>query len=209
MEHRWLGEGRAYDEVLALQNALHACRAAGEVGDVLLTLTHAPVYTAGRHADLARNVTGERPDIPVVRADRGGDVTYHGPGQVVAYPIVRLRDRGAVRAYVGALEAACLHAAATFGVRASRRDGYPGAWVGEDKLAAVGVRISGGVTKHGLAFNVAPDLADFAGIVPCGITAGGVCSLASLGVRASVPQIRDTLVRALGQELAPLTDVHS
>ncbi len=177
---------------------------AGDLEDLILTLTHRAVYTAGRHADLEANVTGARADIPVVNIDRGGDVTWHGPGQLVAYPIVKLADRGGIRDYIAALEDACLRTAAWFGVTATRRDGFPGVWVGNDKLAAIGVRVSRGVTKHGLAFNVDPDLEDYTGIVACGIPDAGVCSLASLGVEATVPSVRDVLVPALTDAIAPL-----
>jgi lipoyl(octanoyl) transferase len=191
----------AYDVALRWQDQLVAARQADLVDDVVLLLTHPPVYTAGRHADLAANLTGARPDIPVVRVDRGGDVTYHGPGQVVAYPIVRLPQRGAAKAHVTALEQALVDVAATYGVTAARRSGYPGVWVGRDKLAAVGVRITRGVSKHGVALNVEPDLADFDGIVPCGIADGGVTSLARLGVTTSVEDAQVRLGAALCRAL--------
>lgn len=185
----------------AWQDELHARRVADEIDDVLLTLEHEPVYTAGRHADLERNLTGLRADIPVVDVDRGGDVTYHGPGQLVAYPIVRLDDPRDVRGYVAALEAACAVVAASFGVEARTRPEYPGLWVGQEKLAAIGVRVHRGVTKHGLALNVAPDLDHFDGIVPCGIRDGGVCSLRSLGADAPLEEVRERLVDALARAL--------
>lgn len=188
----WAGQV-GYDAALRWQEDLVARRRAGAAADTLLLLTHPPVYTAGRHADLAAHLTGLRPDIPVVRIDRGGDVTYHGPGQVVAYPILRLARRRGVRAYVTALEEAMIVTVGSYGVRAARRPGLPGVWVGRDKIGAVGVRVSEGVTKHGLALNVAPDLADYAGIVPCGIRDGGVTSLAALGVDASLEEVRQRL----------------
>lgn len=196
----WLGEVD-YASALAWQDQLVAARQADAVGDVLLLLSHPPVYTAGAHADLAANLTGARPDIPVVRIDRGGDLTYHGPGQVVAYPILRLVRRGAAKAYITSLESALIDTAASFGVTAERRPGYPGVWVGRDKLAAIGVRITRGVTKHGIALNVAPDLADYDGIIPCGITDGGVTSLAAHGVTAGVPEVAGRLGAALADAL--------
>src|SRR5690606_3948797 len=126
---------------------LVAARTADEIDDVLLTLTHPPVYTAGRHADLDRNVTGARPDIPVMPIDRGGDVTYHGPGQLVAYPIIRLAQRRGIKAYVRALERAVARTVGSYGIAAGPREGYPGVWVGRDKICAIGVRVSAGVTK--------------------------------------------------------------
>lgn len=196
----------AYAEALRWQHQLVQARQDDAVGDVLLTLEHEPVYTAGRHADLAAHVLGTH-DIPVVPIDRGGDVTYHGPGQLVAYPILRLRQSRAVRAYVAALEEACVRTAADYGVRArpsgaGRGTARTGVWVGEAKLAAIGIRVDRGVTSHGLAFNVTTDLDDFAGIVPCGIPDAGVCSLASLGVDAGVAEVRDRLVAHLATTLS-------
>lgn len=206
----------AYADALHWQRLLVRARQEDAVDDVLLTLEHERVYTAGRHADLAAHLLDTR-GIPVVSVDRGGDVTYHGPGQLVAYPIVRLRAAREVRAYVGALEEACVRTAADFDVLArpapQRRSGDRGAaartgvWVDGEKLAAIGIRVDRGVTSHGLAFNVTTDLADFAGIVPCGIADAGVCSLASLGVDASVADVRDALVGHLADTLGrPVRD---
>ena len=161
---------------------------------------HHPVYTAGRHADVDANVR-DRGGIPLVRVDRGGDVTYHGPGQVVIYPIVRLTGSRQVRSYVRALEQACIDVAAGYGLTAQVDDRRPGVWVGDDKLAAIGVRVRRGATSHGLAFNVAPDLEHFAGIVPCGIRDGGVCSLTSLGVAATFDEVARALTDALATTL--------
>lgn len=191
-----------YEDALAWQRQLWQRRVDGEIDDVLLTLTHDPVYTAGRHADLARNVTRRDTGVRVVEVERGGDVTYHGPGQIVAYPIVALDSSKDVRGFVDALLAACRATAASYGLDAVIDSARPGVWVGADKLAAVGVRVDRRVTFHGLAFNVDCDLAQFAaGIVPCGIRDGGVCSLASLGCRPTLAETRDRLVRHLGAAL--------
>ena len=178
--------------------------------EVLLTLTHPRTYTARRRADTDAHVTptAHTADVPVVRTDRGGDVTYHGPGQLVAYPVVALAHARAVRHHVEALEASVVDVARSYGVDArpatARPSGAPrtgpprtGVWVGDDKLAAIGVRVTGRTTSHGLALNVDPDLRDFAGIVPCGIRDGGICSLASLGVDAGLTEVRERLVGAL------------
>jgi lipoyl(octanoyl) transferase len=191
----------AYPRALRLQNDLVAQRTAGRVDDVLLVCEHDPVYTAGRHADVATNVI-DAAQIPVVRVDRGGDITYHGPGQVVVYPIVRLSGPRRVRTYIAALQRACVAVAAEYRIGAHVADGRPGVWVGNDKLAAIGVRIRRGATSHGLAFNVDPNLGHYAGIVPCGITDAGVCSLASLGVTATVDRVGRQLVDALSATLA-------
>lgn len=190
----------AYRRAWEWQQRTVAARAADEVDDVLLVCEHEPVYTAGRHADVAAHVRGTT-SIPVVRVDRGGDVTYHGPGQVVVYPIMRLVGPRRVRAYVEALEQACVDVAAEHGITAHPVPGRPGVWVGDDKLAAIGVRIRREATSHGLAFNVDPDLSHYDGIVPCGITDGGVCSLASLGVDTDRATVRTQLVAALARRL--------
>lgn len=189
-----------YEEALDWQRRLVRARARGQIGDVLLSLTHDPVYTAGRHADVAAHVRGTHP-IRVVPIDRGGDVTYHGPGQLVAYPIMELPHAKAVRPFVEALQEACVRTAAAFGVSARAERRRTGVWVGGDKLAAIGIRLDGRVTSHGLAFNVDCDLDHFAGIVPCGIADGGVTSLAALGVPASLPEVRAELVGHLGDTL--------
>jgi lipoyl(octanoyl) transferase len=197
-----------YEEALRWQRLLASARLDGAIGDVLLTVEHDRVYTAGRHADLATNLLGTRPDIRVVEVERGGDVTYHGPGQLVAYPIVALPHAKAVRPYVEALEAACVAVAASYGITARADRERTGVWVGEEKLVAIGIKVEGGtgdgpraVAHHGLALNVDPDLADFGGIVPCGIADRGVCSLASLGVSTTMEEVRRRLVDALAQHL--------
>lgn len=195
----WAGEV-VYEEGLRWQQLLAEARAVDAVDDVLLTLTHDRVYTAGRNADVSRNVLGTK-EIRVVRTDRGGDVTYHGPGQLVAYPIVKLQHPLAARAHVDALEQACVLTAGSYGIEAGTDPERPGVWVGNRKLAAVGVRIKGGVATHGLALNVCPELADFDGLIPCGIPDRGVCSLASLGVETTVEQVRRRLVAHLAQTL--------
>ena len=204
--HVWCGEV-VYEDALRWQRDLAAARLDDAIDDVMLTLTHDPVYTAGRHADLARTVLRDA-GIRVVPIDRGGDVTYHGPGQLVAYPIVKLADSKAVRPYVEALVEACARTARSFGLGARADQTRPGVWVGPDKIAAVGVRVERKVTTHGLAFNVDPDLREFsAGIIPCGITDGGVTSLAALGVSTTVEEVRRRLVQhladALGRQLQP------
>lgn len=196
----WCGEV-VYEEALRWQRLLAAARAEDAVDDVLLTLTHDSVYTAGRHADLTNNLLADV-GVRVVEVERGGDLTYHGPGQLVAYPIVKLRDSKAVRPYVEALVEACVQVAGSFGLDAHGDPDRPGVWVGTDKLAAVGVRVSDKVTTHGLAFNVDPDLALFrAGIVPCGIADAGVCSLSALGVETTMAEVRRRLVSCLGELL--------
>jgi lipoyl(octanoyl) transferase len=163
------------------------------------------------HGRPARRPRDERARHPARHPRRRGrarrDVTYHGPGQLVAYPIVALPHAKAVRPYVEALEAACVAVAASFGIEARPDRERTGVWVGEEKLVAIGIRVDRGVTFHGLALNVDPDLDDFAGIVPCGIADRGVCSLASLGVETTMAEVRrrlvDALARTLGRTVQP------
>jgi lipoate-protein ligase B len=200
MLHAWCGEV-VYEEALRWQRLLAAARAGDDIDDVLLTLTHDSVYTAGRHADLTTNLLSDV-GVRVIEVERGGDLTYHGPGQLVAYPILKLRDSKAVRPYVEALVEACVRTAASYGLDARGDAVRPGVWVGRDKLAAVGVRVAGKVTFHGLAFNVDPDLDLFgAGIIPCGIADAGVCSLQSLGVETTMDEVRRRLVAFLSELL--------
>jgi lipoyl(octanoyl) transferase len=187
------------------QRSLVERRQRGEGRDVVLLLEHPRVYTLGKRADrsnvLLDDATLAERGIDVVEVDRGGDVTYHGPGQLVGYPILRLQGTPVVD-YVRALEELLIRTLASFGITGGRSPGYTGVWVGDAKVAAIGVRVAaGGVTSHGFALNVTSDLDDFAGIVPCGITDRGVCSLASLGVTASVAEVSDRVVAAAGEVL--------
>jgi lipoyl synthase len=177
---RWLGTV-PYREADALQRALHERTS----DDYLLLLEHPHVYTLGRNADLEHVlVPPASVGAELVRCDRGGDVTYHGPGQLVGYPIVTLPEWragiGDVVAYVRALEEALIGALADLGVTAHRVEGYTGVWVGDEKVAAIGVRVARGRTRHGFALNVDPALSMFDHIVPCGITDKGVTSVARL-----------------------------
>jgi lipoyl(octanoyl) transferase len=177
----------SYADGLALQQALVNARKAGEIPDQLLLLEHPPVITLGakvrndRSHVLASEETLAEAGVALFEAGRGGDVTYHGPGQLVGYPILDLRpDRCDVHRYVRDLEEVMMATAATFGIEAGRVAGLTGAWVGQDKLAAIGVRISRWITSHGFALNVATDLSHFSMIVPCGIRDRGVTSLGRL-----------------------------
>lgn len=175
---RWLGR-IDYREAHALQRRLVDARAADEIPDQLLLLEHPPVLTLGRTSDpahiLASDTELARRGIAVERVERGGEVTYHGPGQLVAYPIVRLHERGLLlRPFVRALEAALITTCAAHGVTAGRRDGHPGCWCDPDgpsprKIGALGLRIERGVSYHGIALNIDVDLDDFALIDACGM----------------------------------------
>ena len=171
----WLGR-TGYRDAWNLQHRLVEARAAGLVGDQLLLLEHEPVLTLGRHSDPSHVVATPKElaarRIELIETERGGEVTYHGPGQLTAYPIIKLSDRGLlVRPLVRALEAALAAACAEAGVEADRRDGYPGCWCGEGtrKIGAVGIRIEHGVSYHGIALNVTVRLSDFGLIDACGM----------------------------------------
>ncbi len=174
----WLGR-IDYREAHGLQKRLVAARARSDIGDRLLLLEHPPVLTLGKRSDPAhiRATAAElgARAIEVVEIERGGEVTYHGPGQLVAYPIVRLHERGMLlRPFVRALEAALVATCAAHGVEAARRDGHPGCWCDPDgpaprKIGALGLRIERGVSYHGIALNISVDLSDFELIDPCGM----------------------------------------
>jgi lipoyl(octanoyl) transferase len=176
----------AYDEAIELQRALVEDRRAGRVPDLLLLLQHPHVITLGVRREGRSHVLASPAElngrgVSVFETGRGGDVTYHGPGQLVAYPILDLRpDRMDVHRYVRDLEQVMIEASARFGVQAARVAGLTGVWVGGEKLGAIGVRISRWITSHGIALNVATDLSYFRLIVPCGIADRGVTSLERL-----------------------------
>jgi lipoyl(octanoyl) transferase len=187
----WCDLGRVdYDAARALQNRLAAERAAGIRGDLLLLLEHPPVVTIGRNADLAGPIP---PRLPVIRTDRGGNVTYHGPGQLVAYPVIALRSRvRGVRDFVARLESALRDVAAHYGVATHVRCGAPGVWTGEgdaaQKLASIGLAVRRGVTLHGAALNVAREAErGFEGFDPCGLPGVQVTSLAGQGAPGLTP----------------------
>lgn len=180
-----LGGDTGYLEVLALQEQVHAQRVAGQCPDTLLLLEHRPVYTLGRSAAVSHVLYSEEhlraAGIERVETTRGGDVTYHGPGQLVGYPLVHLGEAGLrVLEYIDALEESLIRAVSAFGVVAGRDTRNRGVWVGDAKLAALGIRVAHQVTMHGFALNVAPRMDDYRGIVACGLQDAGVTSLALL-----------------------------
>jgi len=221
-----------YEEALRLQRSLAAARGVGELPDVLLLLEHPPVYTKGRRADPAELPMGEdwyrRQGIEVVDTDRGGAVTYHGPGQLVAYPIMSLREMKstrlgaggreaeeaagmAVHEYVALMERAMIGAVGEWGVQARPIDGFTGVWVGDPeppvgkarKIGSIGIHISRGITTHGLAVNVNNDLQPFEWVVPCGIEA---CRMTSLARELGGEQDLDAFASTLAQRLADVYD---
>jgi lipoyl(octanoyl) transferase len=192
-----------YAAACEIQRALVEERRAERVPDLLLLLEHPHVITLGVKADAARSHLTATPEllsarqVDVHESGRGGDITYHGPGQIVGYPILDLRpDRCDVHRYVRDLEEVMIRAAGDFGLQAVRIQGLTGAWLGADKMGAIGVRISRWITSHGFAFNVSTDLDYFKLIVPCGISDGGVTSLSrALGRHVAMVEAETPLVR--------------
>lgn len=200
---RFLGRLR-YGEGLRIQRELVARRIAAEIPDTLLLLEHEPVVTLGRVAR-AEHVLVDREGlarlgVELFETDRGGDVTYHGPGQLVGYPIVDLNHlRRDVKWYLEQLEEVMIRTCARYGVEAARRPGMTGAWVGTEKIGAIGVRVERWVTSHGFAFNVATDLRSFGLIVPCGLQGQGVTSLsAHLGRAVELERVTRDVAETFG-----------
>ncbi len=211
----WLGTDVDYQEAWDLQKRLAADRAEGRAPDTLLLLEHAPVYTAGRRS-LDEHYLSKLP-APLVETDRGGQVTYHGPGQLVGYPIVGLAERNmGPKTYVRAIEAALLQALTFHCVLAHTEEGLTGIWTKQGKIAAIGVKITRGVSMHGFALNVTTDLSAYEAIVPCGIADRPIASMARvLGNVPDMLEIGKAVASALGQKLgvkweeAPASDLRS
>jgi len=188
---------KGYQEVWDLQRQLVKLRQAGTIPDVLLFVEHPPTYTLGRAGKREHLLVGEeeidRIGASLVLSDRGGDVTFHGDGQLVGYPIVNLAEmQPDVHVYLRRLEEVLIHTLAGFGVEAGRQPGLTGVWHREGKLAAIGVRVARWVTSHGFALNVSTDLDYFKRIVPCGIVGRDVASMESvLGKQTPLPDVPD------------------
>ena len=208
----WLGH-LPYRDAWQRQRSLVEARVSGNAPDTLLLVEHEAVLTLGRHAAdthvLASPAELGRRGIEVIRVERGGEVTYHGPGQLVAYPIVKLADRGVLlRPFVRALELTMADVADSYGVTAAPRPGYPGAWVDNDgprprKLGALGLRVERGITFHGIALNISTRLADFGLIDPCGMADLDVTSIArELGWQGPTAEPSTEAVREAGLRFA-------
>lgn len=201
-----LGANVDYAAAIAIQARCHADRRAGRISDTLLLLEHAPVYTLGRSAQ-PENVRWseaelQKAGITRVSTTRGGDVTYHGPGQLVGYPIIHLSQRGmGVLDYVTAIEETLIRALADLGLPDAGRDARNrGVWVGNDKIGAIGIRVAHQVTEHGFALNINTRLDHYDGIVPCGLTDAGVTSLARhLGRAADMAEVKRAVTRRFAE----------
>ena len=194
-----------YQAALAMQRQYHQEVVAGDRVNSLILLEHPSVYTAGKRTqDFERPTDG----TPVIDVDRGGRITWHGPGQLVGYPIVKLKKPTELVGFVRTLESALIEVCAEFGITAQRVDGRSGVWIcdekGERKIAAIGIRVASGVTMHGFALNVSPNLDSFGQIVPCGIDDASVTSMAlelqrDIAVAEVLPAVEKHLVEALGK----------
>ena len=190
-----------YEPAWRAQEELVARRLAGEIPDTLVFTEHEPVYTVGLRSGAEKHLVWDAPrlaraGIEVVKTNRGGDITYHGPGQIVGYPIVSLDTHRDLHAYLRFLEEVLIAAVARLGLSADRREGLTGIWIGERKVAAIGVSVRRWVAYHGFALNVSPDLAHFTGIIPCGIADADVTSLSQeLGRDISVSEVAPLVER--------------
>ncbi len=192
-----------YLEAWEVQKVIARQRGEGSLPDTLILLEHPHTYTLGRRGKLSDVLVGEaalkQMGVQVCHVDRGGEVTYHGPGQLVAYPIVDVRPLGGPVIYVRTLETVLINTLRDFGLEAHRADSLTGVWIGHEKIAAIGVKISRGITTHGLALNVNPDLSYFQHIVPCGIEGMAVTSLERLlGCPVSLEEVALRLVHHFG-----------
>lgn len=189
-----------------LQRRLHGWRARGELDDIVLLVEHEPVYTLGKHAR-REHLLNDRPAAEVVTTDRGGGVTYHGPGQLVGYPIINLKDhRPSVSWYMRGLEQVMIRTLATYDLPGQTLPGLTGVWIHEQKVAALGVRLSRWTTMHGFALNIAVPPVYFAGIIPCGSTDYGNASLNDFGpVPSDVALVANRLTPFLQEFLGTQT----
>jgi lipoate-protein ligase B len=201
LDCRWRFAGRLpYGEALALQKETVRRRVAKEIPDTLILIEHPPVITMGKMSK-KEHLLGIRPDVEVVETPRGGDVTYHGPGQVVGYPIIDLTvSKVDLKKYLGKLEEVMIRAVATYGITAGREEGMTGAWVGDRKIGAIGVRVERWVTSHGFALNANNDLGGFDLIIPCGLKGKGVTSIArEIGHEVDLDELRRSVAKIFGE----------
>ena len=172
---------KPYKEVWDLQKELVEKRQNGQINDTLILVEHEPVYTLGKNADENHILQHSPQDVKTYHVERGGDVTFHGPGQLVGYPILDLHNyKKSISWYMRSLEQLIIDTLAEYGITAERKVGLTGVWVGDEKIAALGVRVTRWVTMHGFALNVTPDLIYYSSIIPCGIFEYGVTSMAKL-----------------------------
>ena len=185
-----------FKEVWDLQKELVKKRQNGQINDTLILAEHEPVYTLGKNANENHILQNSPRDVKTYQIERGGDVTFHGPGQLVGYPIMDLHNYNkSISCYMRSLEQLIIDTLAEFRVTAERKDGLTGVWVGDEKIAALGVRVTRWITMHGFALNVSPDLTYYSGIIPCGIFEYGVTSMAKqLTDEVAVDSVKQVLI---------------
>ena len=186
-----------FKEVWDLQKELVKKRQNGQINDTLILAEHEPVYTLGKNADENHILQHPPREVKTYHIERGGDVTFHGPGQLVGYPILDLHNyKKSISCYMRGLEQLIIDTLAEFTVTAERKDGLTGVWVGDEKIAALGVRVTRWITMHGFALNVTPDLTYYSGIIPCGIFEYGVTSMAKLLTdEVAVDSVKQVLIK--------------
>ena len=195
IQYFWLDQ-QSYQPIWEIQKELHAKRVGGEICDVVLILEHDHVYTFGKNADRNHLLDSKPQNADVIQIDRGGEVTYHGPGQLVCYPIIDLHDyKMSVSWYMRKLENVVIQSLEDSGIQTSRKTGLTGVWVNDDKICAMGVRLSKWVTMHGFALNINPDMSYFDGMIPCGIFEYGITSMNEQGVDISMQTVADKIVK--------------
>ena len=192
---------RSYGEVWSLQKKMQIRRMAGEIDDLLILVEHDPVYTLGKNADVNHLLQSRDRTIEVFNVERGGDITFHGPGQLVGYPIIDLANyKKSVSWYMHSLEQLTIEVLSEFEISAKRVKGLTGVWVGDKKIAAQGVRLTRWVTMHGFSINVNTDLSYYNGIIPCGIFDRGVTSMEELlGSTQKMEKIRTLVIDKFNQ----------
>ena len=186
-----------YTETWEIQKELQAKRISGQIDDQLLLVEHPPVYTLGKNAPIEDLLIKDNDDISIIQTDRGGKITFHGPGQLVGYPIIDLNNyKRSISWYIRELEQLIINVLLDYNINSQRKKGLTGIWVKDKKIAALGVRISRWVTMHGFSLNINPDLSYYEGIVPCGITDFGVTSMAEI-LEKKCPKISDTKLKII------------
>ena len=192
---------KSYGEVWSLQKKMQIKRMAGEIDDLLILVEHDPVYTLGKNADVNHLLQSRDRTIEVFNVERGGDITFHGPGQLVGYPIIDLANyKKSVSWYMHSLEQLTIEVLSEFEILAKRVKGLTGVWVGDKKIAAQGVRLTRWVTMHGFSINVNTDLSYYNGIIPCGIFDRGVTSMEELlGSTQRMEKIRTLVIDKFNQ----------
>ena len=195
---------RPYGEVWNLQKDMQKKRINKEIDDLLILVEHDPVYTLGKNADVNHLLQSRDRSIDVFNIERGGDITFHGPGQLVGYPILDLANYNkSVSWYMRSLEQLTIEVLKEFGILANRVEGLTGVWVGDEKIAAQGVRLSRWVSMHGFSLNVNPDLSFYDGIIPCGIFDRGVTSIQKLlGITQKMAKVKSLVIDKFNQIFA-------